>query len=67
MEARPWLCKGKVMIEYNFFCEKKAKIIYILNGSRILKTIILHLVLYGCETWSLILREEHRLRTFFTQ
>jgi hypothetical protein len=28
------------------------------------KTIILPLVLYGCETWSLILREEHRLRVF---
>jgi hypothetical protein len=26
------------------------------------KTIILPVVLYGCETWSLILREEHRLR-----
>jgi hypothetical protein len=22
------------------------------------------MVLYGCETWSLILREEHRLRVF---
>jgi hypothetical protein len=22
------------------------------------------LALYGCETWSLILREEHRLRVF---
>jgi hypothetical protein len=29
---------------------------------RIHKTIILPVVLYGCETWSLILREEHRLR-----
>jgi hypothetical protein len=28
------------------------------------KTIILPLVLYGCETWSLTLREEHRLRVF---
>ena len=28
------------------------------------KTIILSLVLYGCETWSLILREERRLRVF---
>jgi hypothetical protein len=27
-------------------------------------TIILPVVLYGCETWSLILREEHRLRVF---
>jgi hypothetical protein len=28
------------------------------------KRIILHLVLYGCGTWSLTLREEHRLRVF---
>jgi hypothetical protein len=28
------------------------------------KTIILPLVLYGCETWSLTLREEYRLRVF---
>jgi hypothetical protein len=28
------------------------------------KTIILSVVLYGCETWSLILREEHRLWVF---
>jgi hypothetical protein len=28
------------------------------------KTIILPLVLYRCETWSLILREEQRLRVF---
>jgi hypothetical protein len=26
------------------------------------RTIIIHAVLYGCETWSLTLREEHRLR-----
>jgi hypothetical protein len=26
------------------------------------KTIIVPVVLYGCETWSLTLREEHRLR-----
>jgi hypothetical protein len=31
---------------------------------RIFKTIILPVVLYECETWSLILREEHRLRVF---
>jgi hypothetical protein len=31
---------------------------------RIYKTIILPVALYGCETWSLILREEHRLRVF---
>ena len=28
------------------------------------KTIILPVVLYSCETWSLTLREEHRLRVF---
>jgi hypothetical protein len=31
---------------------------------RIHKTIILPVVLYGCQTWSLALREEHRLRVF---
>jgi hypothetical protein len=31
---------------------------------RIYKTIILPVVLHACETWSLILREEHRLRVF---
>jgi hypothetical protein len=30
----------------------------------IYRTIILHVVLYGCETWSLTLREERRLRVF---
>jgi hypothetical protein len=28
------------------------------------KTIILPVISYGCETWSLTLREEHRLRVF---
>jgi hypothetical protein len=31
---------------------------------KIYKTIILPVVLYGCETWFLTLREEHRLRVF---
>jgi hypothetical protein len=38
-------------------CQKNLKI-------RIYKTIILPVVLYGSETWSLILREEHGLRMF---
>jgi hypothetical protein len=29
---------------------------------RISKTVILPVVLYGCETWSLTVREEHKLR-----
>jgi hypothetical protein len=32
--------------------------------AKIYKTIILPAVLYGCETWSLTFREEHRLRAF---
>jgi hypothetical protein len=31
---------------------------------RIYKTIIFPVILYGCETWSLALREGHRLRVF---
>jgi hypothetical protein len=31
---------------------------------KIYETIILSVVLCGCETWSLTLREEHRLRVF---
>ncbi|KAJ4447357.1 hypothetical protein ANN_09363 [Periplaneta americana] len=31
---------------------------------RIYKTVILLVVLYGCETWTLTLREEYRLRVF---
>jgi hypothetical protein len=38
-------------------CQKNLKII-------IYKTIILPVVLYGCATWSLTLRKEHRLRVF---
>jgi hypothetical protein len=29
---------------------------------KIYRSLILPVVLYGCETWSLTLREEHRLR-----
>jgi len=31
---------------------------------KISRTIILPIVLYGCETWSLTLREERRMRVF---
>ncbi|KAJ4436737.1 hypothetical protein ANN_16869 [Periplaneta americana] len=34
------------------------------NLKRIYKTVILPVVLYGCETWTLTLREEQRLRVF---
>ena len=32
--------------------------------TKIHRTIILPVVLYGCETWSLTLREERRLRVY---
>jgi hypothetical protein len=38
--------------------------IYIYIYIKIYRIIILPVVLYGCETWSLTLREEHRLRVF---
>jgi hypothetical protein len=41
----------------NVFLAKNFKI-------RIYRTIILPVVLYGCETWSLTLREERRLSVF---
>jgi hypothetical protein len=49
-------------IQYRTFsllvcCLKKVKI-------RTYRDIILSVVLYGCETWSLTSREEHRLRVF---
>jgi len=31
---------------------------------KIYRTVILPVVLYGCETWSLTLREERRLKVF---
>jgi hypothetical protein len=31
---------------------------------KIYRTIILSVVLYGCETWSLTLREEQRLKVY---
>jgi hypothetical protein len=37
--------------------------LYIIKVS-VYKTIIFSVVLYACETWSLTLREEHRLRVF---
>jgi hypothetical protein len=37
---------------------------YIRSYPLYLEAIILPVVLHGCESWSLILREEHRLRVF---
>jgi hypothetical protein len=50
------------IIQSKIFClpvlyKKKLKI-------KIYKTVILPVVLYGCETWSFTSREEHGLRVF---
>jgi hypothetical protein len=37
---------------------------FVIQTTEIYRTIILRVVLYGCETWSLTLREECRLRVF---
>jgi hypothetical protein len=58
-----WLCYGILQVKPCFYHPhelaryKNIKI-------RIYKSIILPVVLYGCETWSLTLSEEHRLRVF---
>jgi hypothetical protein len=52
-------------LKYLPFIERLQYYIFIARiAVRIYKTIILPVVLYGCETWSLTLREEHRLRVF---
>jgi hypothetical protein len=54
-----------MIITASNFCQKSG--IYIYHTTlkvKTYKTIILPAVLYGCETWSLTLREEHRLRVF---
>jgi hypothetical protein len=45
------------MVYHICFLNKNIKI-------KIFKSIILPVVLYGCETWSLIVREEQGLRVF---
>jgi hypothetical protein len=67
-------CLGTTVTNQNCIHEKiKSKLNLGNDGSRLLsknikikihKTVILPVVLYGRETWSLTLREEHRLRVF---
>ena len=49
-----------VLLHYKFFFSYAIQNLKI----KIYRTIILPVVLYGCETWSLTLREERRLRVF---
>jgi hypothetical protein len=50
-------CYNSVQIRSSRLLSKNLRI-------RILKNIILSAVLFGCETWSLTLREEYNLRVF---
>jgi hypothetical protein len=50
---------GAEFLSYSFL-SKNLKI-------NIYRIIILPVVLYGCETWSLTLRKEHRLRLFYNR
>jgi hypothetical protein len=55
--VREWLLSfGAEYFVFQFFIQKFEIEMY--------RTIILPVVLYGCETWSLTLREEQRLRMF---
>ena len=50
---------------HTFFFNDLIQLYYIYNSiTKIYRTIILPVVLYGCETWSLTLRDERRLRVF---
>ena len=51
-------------IHATFKAERKPQILFCSLKIKIDRTIILRVVLYGCETWSLTLREERRLRVF---
>jgi hypothetical protein len=53
-----------IMSIIHFVSNKNAFLSVMIRSTSIYKTIILPVVLYGCETWSLTLREEHRLRVF---
>jgi len=50
-----------VIIRCRMFC---VTVWYIKLKIKIYRTIILLVVLYGCETWSLTMGEERRLRVF---
>ena len=54
----------KISLSLNGHCACVTEGIAIRILNILYRTIILPVVLYGCETWSLTLREEHRLRVF---
>jgi len=61
-----WFISGTITLEHRTFLITDGKIFDTSKNLkiRIFRNIILPVVLYGCETWSLTLREERRLRVF---
>ena len=59
-----WLLLYNCSYFFNFFPPKLIAAIFYLFLFFITSQRILPVVLYGCETWSLTLREERRLRVF---
>ena len=53
-----------LMYKYLYSCNITILYIIYVEGIKIYTTIILPVILYGCETWSLTLRDERRLRVF---
>ena len=49
---------------YVYICKVSMGLIYLYVCIHVCLTIILPVVLYGCETWSLTLREKYRLRVY---
>jgi hypothetical protein len=59
-------CSSKKLIEVHLTAEMDVSLMAShRHNLGIYETIILPVVLYGHETWSLTLREEHRLRRIF--
>ena len=58
-----WLVELAILFAGFYFL--RTLFLYFINlRIKIYRTIIFPVLLYGCENWSLILREEHRLRMF---
>jgi hypothetical protein len=61
---RPAVEKTYTVVGVYLACMALALFIIMFGVTSLNIELILPVVLYGCETWSLTLREEHRLRVF---
>ena len=60
LQGKARLCKEKLHCDNNLHSCSEFCALHL----QLYRTIILPVVLYGCETWSLTLREEKKLRVF---